>query len=279
MTTGSAPGGPSSKVGGGSAGPPLAASRLATRRSIARGLALVLALAAATVGCVRTAAAGPDDDGAGTSSPVAEPTDLVAARQRAVRLEVGGCGHADASRGSGLALADDLVLTAAHVVASGGPIDVIVAGVGHRGELVAYDPSRDLALVRPTPRLTGVPPAPTSGTLDEGESGQIVGAATTGDVAATVTEVLIVEMDDVREPTRSTRRAYLTEAETEPGDSGAGFYGPDGRLIGLLFAVSTTDEARSWVTAVSEIDAFLVDEESTGTFACDPDRSKVTRIG
>ncbi len=273
MTTRSAPGGPTSKAGGGSLDPPPAASRLAT----ARAIAVILALAAMTVGCGRGDGSGSGRDGA--DSPIAEPTDLAAASERAVRLEVGGCGHADASRGSGLALADDLVLTAAHVVASGGPIDIVVDGHSHQGDLVAYDPSRDLALVRPAPRLAAVPPAPTSGTLAEGEPGQIVGAATTGDVAATVTEVLIVEMDDVREPTRSTRRAYLTEAETAPGDSGAGFYDPDGRLIGLLFAVSTTDEARSWVTAASEIDAFLIDEESTGSFACDPDRSKVTRTG
>jgi len=235
------------------------------------------------VGCSRDAATGPDGLGTDTSSPpdtsatAAEPTDLAAAGQRAVRLETGGCGHADASRGSGLALADDLVLTAAHVVSSGGPIEVIVDDVSHRAELLAYDPSRDLALVRTTPLLTEIPPAPTSGTLDEGATGRIIGAATSGDVVATVAEVLIIELDDVREPTRSTRRAYLTEAATEPGDSGAGFYDTDGRLVGLLFAVSTTDEGRSWVTATSEIDAFLADEETTGVFACDPDRSKVVR--
>jgi len=245
----------------------------------------LLTAAAVLIGCGRNAATGSDALGTGpsapttTSSTATEPADLFTAERRAVRLETGGCGHADASRGSGLALTGDLVLTAAHVVSSGGPIEVIVDEVGRPAQLVAYDPSRDLALIRPSPPLDGVPPAPASGTLEVGGTGQIIGAATSGDVEATVTEVLIVEMDDVREPTRSTRRAYLTEAATEPGDSGAGFYDADGQLIGLLFAVSTKDEDRSWITAASEIDAFLADDEATGIFGCDPERSRVVRTG
>lgn len=233
---------------------------------------LVAATLAGCAGAAETDAARPGAEG------TVEPTDLAAAGRRAVEIETEGCGHADPTRGSGMALADDLVLTAAHVVAPGGPIEVSLGGVGRPADLVAYDPQRDLALVRPSASLGAVPPAPTTAALAEGDTAQIIGGATSGDVSATVAEVVIVEMDDVRSPTRSTRRAYLTEAETAPGDSGAGLYDADGRLIGLLFAVSTTDEARSWVTAASEIDDFLADDEPTGVFGCDPDRSKVVRI-
>jgi S1-C subfamily serine protease len=215
-----------------------------------------------------------DDPAAATT---ASATDLTDAKQRAVSVEVAGCGAADPSRGSGLALADDLVLTAAHVVSSGGAIEVVTGDDTHPAELVAYDPRRDLALVRPHPPLTGTPAAPSSGTLAAGQTGRIVGAATSGQVEVMVIESLLIEMDDVRSTTRSTRRGYLTEAVTTAGDSGAGFYALDGRLIGLLFAVSTTDDGRSWITAASEIDDFVVDEEVRGRYGCDPDRSRVAR--
>lgn len=261
--------------GGGPCGPPPAAS---VRRSSPWLAALVVAGAVTLAGCGGSGAGSPED---GSNAPVAtttaSATDLADAEQRAVSVEVAGCGAADASRGSGLAFADDLVLTAAHVVSSGGAIEIVTGDDSRAAELVAYDPRRDLALVRPTPPLTGTPPAPSSGAVAAGQTGRIVGAATSGQVEVTVIESLLIEMDDVRSTTRSTRRGYLVEAVTTAGDSGAGFYHLDGRLLGLLFAVSTTDDGRSWITASSEIDDFLVDEEVRGRYGCDPDRSRVTR--
>lgn len=248
---------------GGPPGPPSVASRPA-------GVAIVVLAALLTLaGC---ASRDPDPGG-----DQAEVSDLEAATRRAVVVETGACGSADPTRGSGLAIDDELVLTAAHVVASGGAIEVVGADGPRSADLVAYDPQRDLALVAPNPSLTDIPPAPTSGALAEGASATIVSAGTSGDVPATVLEVLVIETDDVRSPSRSTRRAYLVEAITAPGDSGAGVYDDGGRLAGLLFAVSTTDDRRSWVTAASEIDAFLADEAVRGDFVCDQDRSRVAR--
>ena len=115
--------------------------------------------------------------------------------------------------------------------------------------------------------------------LGAGAPGIIVGGATSGDVAAVVVEATAIEMDEVRGQRRSVRDGYLVGAATAPGDSRAGLYDADGRLAGLLFAVSTGDGDRSWVTAAGEIRSFLDEPAHRGAFACDPARSAVGRTG
>lgn len=103
-------------------------------------------------------------------------------------------------------------------------------------------------------------------------------SATSGDVAATIDEVIAIETDEVRGTTRSVRRGYVVDAATQPGDSGAGVYDEEGRLVGLLFGVSTGDGRRSWVTAAEEIEAFLAEAGNRSRFACDAEQSRVIRL-
>lgn len=201
------------------------------------------------------------------------------------------CGHAPPTDGSGVAFAANMVLTAAHVVA--GATDVTVsmaqgeAGDPQPGVVVGYDTLRDLALIELDSDALSTAAAEAGagtvdeaivfGTLTEGETGRIVGAATSGDVMATVVDRTIIEMDEVRGSRRSQRSGYLLSAATQPGDSGSGLYDDQGRLAGLLFAVSTDDQARSWATAANEIEEFIADPSLRGSFACDPDRSRLIR--
>ena len=94
----------------------------------------------------------------------------------------------------------------------------------------------------------------------------------------TVTEKTIIEMDEVRGTRRSRRSGYLIDAETDRGDSGAGLYDDVGNFAGVLFAVSTGDSSRSWANAADEVQDFLDDESVAGSFACDPNVSKVERL-
>ncbi len=270
-------------VGAGPRGPAPVASRPGRGPALTVALVVALAVALVAAACGRPSPSPTEADTEAESAASSDP-ELVAARSRARVIAVDSCGAADPTRGSGIALADDLVLTAAHLVASGGEVAIEdaddTAGADPRpARVVAYDPRRDLALVAPTTPFAGVPPPPARATLGVDGSGTIVAGARSGDVAATVLDVTTIEIDDVRLTSRSTRRGYLVEAATGPGDSGAGLYDGDGLLVGLLFAVSTDDERRSWVTAASEIDAFLVDDTTRGTFACDPDRSRITGTG
>lgn len=273
-------------TGAGPRGPAPIASRL---RSVM--LVVLAALTTVAAGCTEHRVA--PDPMPTRSKPVdaLDPT-LERARARARVVETAACGAADPARGSGLALDRDRILTAAHLVASGGAVTLVDPArpdePGRPASVVAYDPRRDLAVLAPenvAPDGTEpddadpddeVPPPPELRDLGPEAPAIVVGGARSGDVEATVLEVTIIEMDDVRLPTRSTRRGYLIDAVTGPGDSGAGLYDADGRLAGLLFAVSTVDDGRSWVTAASEIEAFLADDSLRGTFTCDAERSRIT---
>ncbi|MGI9598818.1 MAG: S1 family peptidase [Acidimicrobiales bacterium] len=215
---------------------------------------------------------------------------LEAAAERSVIVSARGCGFAPPADGSGVIISADEVLTAAHVV--GGSTAVTVARPGDQlrsdgadgpeqgldGQVVAYDTLRDLAIIKVESPTWAAPVGPLRyRTLAEGDGGVIVAAAVSGDIDFIVTEKTIIEMDEVRGDRRSRRSGYLLEAVTVPGDSGSGLYDPDGYLAGLLFAVSTDDQRRSWATAADEIEAFIGEPAHRGTFGCNPDRSRLQR--
>ena len=148
--------------------------------------------------------------------------------------------------------------------------------------VVAYDTTRDLAVVELMEEADGLT-VPTEDiaidNLATGDAGIILAAGVSGDVPFTVTERTIIEIDEVRGTERVRRDGYLLDAATSPGDSGSGLYDGQGRLVGVLFAVSTDNGRRSWATAGTEVDAFLADQRTQGTFACDPERSRLASAG
>ncbi|MGI9611472.1 MAG: S1 family peptidase [Acidimicrobiales bacterium] len=187
-----------------------------------------------------------------------------------------GCGDAGAATASGVWLGDGDALTAAHVVAGSAEVSVASGGgPALPAVVVAYDTRRDLARLNFEPSAGAVATSwPTLVDLDVDDRGEIVGV-TSGRVPFAVAEETIIDIDEVRTVGRARRHGYRLEATTSPGDSGAGLWSEDGELGGLLFAVSTDDDTRSWAVTAGEIDAFLADDSLRGTWLCDPDRSKL----
>ncbi len=249
------------------------------------------------------------DEAATTSSAAAiDPAEArKEAEARAVVVTTTSCGDAGKAIGSGVAISPTHILTVAHVIAGATDVRVNPAATfeaedgqsdaeeredagGQRpaypATIVAFDSLRDLALLEIDPDgWTGAtPPArlppspPRFEVLAAEDAGTIVGGVTSGEVAFTVTEKTIIEMDEVRGTRRSRRSGYLIDAATDRGDSGAGLYAASGQLVGLLFAVSTGDNRRSWATAADELQDFLDDASVTGSFACNPDESELERI-
>jgi S1-C subfamily serine protease len=214
-----------------------------------------------------------------SAAPRPVDPDLAAARQRAVIVNGSICGTAGPSSGSGIAVGDDRVLTAAHVVASADRLEIVHDGLRVPATIVAFDRTRDLALLRPDTPLPAVPDGPVFGAAAVDDDLTVVGGVTSGDVRATVSLVTVIETDEVRGTARVTRDGYLLAAATKPGDSGAGVYDEQGRLTALAFAVSTNDAERTWATAASEIEAFLAEDPPDTTFNCDRQRSKVVDGG
>ena len=214
--------------------------------------------------------------GAGCASVGSEPADRAEPYdpvRRAVRLETTGCGYASGRTGSGVAVGDGLVLTVAHVVVQA---DAIAASVGDGEPVTAVvtsvDLSRDLALLRLPPN--GIPDVETA-TVDEGAEGLIVGGAASGTVSFEVKEVVTLTIEEVFGTDRHSRKGYSVAAVTASGDSGAGAYDEEDRMIGIVFATGQ-DDATSWITSSTETSDFLSDHATdVSPIVCNSEKSRL----
>lgn len=174
---------------------------------------------------------------------------------RAVRLKITGCELGSRARfGSGVVIEDGLVVTVAHLIVDAETVEASVAGAPLGAATVAaVDLRKDLAALRVEDR--GVPPAETS-ILDQGESGLIVGGAASGTVPFEVRRRVNLTIEEILGTDRHARLGYEVAAVTADGDSGAGAYDAERRLVGLVFAVGK-DGGTTWLTAGSEIEDFV----------------------
>ena len=174
---------------------------------------------------------------------------------------VGCSGRAHAS---GFAVADDLVVTAAHPVAGRRRVAVTdTAGRSRNGFVVALDPALDVAAVR-VPGL-GAEPV----TLAAGDDPALAPAGGTGVVAAmadggelTRKPVEMVRrvrtnIEDVYRTVRVSRRGLELSFDGGYGDSGAAVLNGDGTVVGMVFATSRFREEVGYAVRSVEVRGLL----------------------
>jgi len=205
-----------------------------------------------------------------TNGFIAPPPDPA---HRAVHIETTGCGFAPDRTGSGVAVGDGLVLTVAHLIARADGISATVGeGVGVDTVVIAVDLKLDLALLQLPPNEVPLIEMSSAGT---GAEGFIVGAAASGTVPFEVKEVVSLSIEEVLGTERHNRLGYELEASTRRGDSGAGAYDGENRLIGIVFATGEEGES-SWITSSAEIEGFLATHRSDrAAIVCDPGESRL----
>ncbi|MGH9223410.1 MAG: MarP family serine protease [Acidimicrobiales bacterium] len=182
-----------------------------------------------------------------------------------VRIEGDAC-FLDRS-GSGFVVADDLVVTNAHVVAGGRKTAVIRPDGTRLAAVVAvYDPEKDLALLRV--RNLGQAPLPL-GTAKEGSPAAVFGHPKGQDELevspAAIRQELTATIRDADLTNRPVRRnVYVLAADLAPGDSGGALVTPAGQVAGVAFAVSN---ARSGVAFAITTDELLplLEQDRSGT--------------
>lgn len=226
------------------------------RHRPATGVALALVLGA----CASGNDTGTVDDGtAGSDATVVDvfvATD--AALAGSVRIEASGCGPTDRN-GMATAIDDDLLVTAAHVVAGADTVEVVDAD-GRRltAEVVTFDPLLDIAALRVSDATVAtVPIRPERAARDER------GAVVVSDVddalewvEVTVVRRATIETSDIYRDADVTRAGFEIDASIEPGDSGAAVHLPGG-IAGIVWARSTVNPDRAW--AIDIPDQFLDD--------------------
>jgi uncharacterized membrane protein required for colicin V production len=168
--------------------------------------------------------------------------------------------------GSGFAVSEDLVVTNAHVVAGERSTRVRSEdGRSRDATVVAFDPARDLALLRVPGGLDPLPLA----TADVGTTGAVVGHPGGGPrraAPARVDQIVDARGSDIYRASATNREVLVLAARLEPGDSGAPFVDEQGRVVGVAFAVDPGDDATAYALSRGELDAVL----GPGLDATDP---------
>ena len=229
-----------------------------------RMLAGTLVALALVAGCSASSDNDPDKSVPTQADPLAA----------AVRVEALGC-HDTATIGAGSFVANERVLTAAHVVAEMAARAIGLREVrladGRRAEakVTAIDRSLDLALLD-----VEQPIAPLAlGSMAVGATGQYVVYRNDAQVALQF-RVLArnpIEVPDLDLLGSSTRDGYEISATIEPGDSGAVLVSR-GVATAMVFARSAQDADRAWAVDIDEIRQLLQGDRDVAvdTGACVP---------
>ncbi|MFI1162976.1 MarP family serine protease [Streptomyces sp. NPDC020801] len=192
---------------------------------------------------------------------VAEPTgDSVtasaadAARLSTVKIE--GASGNQGREGSGFVYARQHVMTNAHVVAGIEDPAVRVGGVGrsYEARVVLFDPDRDVAVLY-VPGLRA-PVLRFDGTAARGDSAVVAGYPQDGDLnlqAATVANRIRATGQNIYNDATVTREIYSIRSTVRPGNSGGPLLTRDGRVYGVVFARSTSDNGTGYVLTAAEV--------------------------
>ena len=185
-----------------------------------------------------------------------------------VNVEAVGCGRQ--YEGSGFAVRDGLVVTNAHVVAGAEAVDVRRPdGEVLSGRVVAFDDDRDLALVR----VDGLGQAPlplarASEGQDAVEVGYPGGQDTPRPQPASVRQIRTATGRDIYGRDRTEREVLFLAARLARGDSGAPVADGQGRVIGVVFAISPDRETTAYAVTAAEVQAVLDAPREEGTGDC-----------
>ncbi len=205
-------------------------------------------LAAAAAVALLVAAPSCDADRNAVAEPgVAAGPDPAAVAAATVRVRADGCGPR-IELGTGTAIADGLVVTAAHVVAGADRVEVVDRfGTTLPADVVWFDPGVDVAALRPSTEFTSsVELRDEVGR--EGERGVVAIISSDGAREPLVVEVLqrvTMRTTDIYGEERVERSGLRIDVDVEPGDSGAMVHLPGGG-VGIVWSRSTSDDDRAW---------------------------------
>ena len=203
-------------------------------------------------------AAAPDLGEVDTDNPhVAE------AAQSVARISGVASACSISSSGTGFVVAEDLVLTNAHVLAGvSSPLVELPGEPAREGTVVHFDPSTDLALISvdvdAEPLRLGDGPAGGDAAVVHGYP--YGGPARTG--AAGVVATATMRIPNIYDQAPQEREVVTVRAEVDPGNSGGPLLSEDGTVIGVLFAQDTARADIGYALTTAEVRAAL---EAAGT--------------
>jgi S1-C subfamily serine protease len=197
------------------------------------------------------------------------------ARDSVVKIEGEGCGGV--VDGSGFIAKQGFVVTNAHVVAGIANPYVKDASGGYKATVVWFDPDLDLAVLRVS-GLDGKPLELASGSAPAGTPGAVLGYPNGGAFGVSLAAILdqfTATGRNIYDRGNTERDVYEIRATVVPGNSGGPLIGKDGKVLGVIFAQSTTHEDVGYALTNSqvrgEIDSAVSRNRVVSTAQCTAD--------
>ncbi|WP_212825729.1 MarP family serine protease [Polymorphospora rubra] len=187
--------------------------------------------------------------------PALAGSQVVANAQRSV-VKVLGSAPSCSRRieGSGFVYAEERVMTNAHVVAGTRSVSIELNDRRYNGRVVVYDPARDLAVIY-VPDLSA-PVMPFADRPAPVEADAIVlGFPLDGPYdaqSARVRDVGDITGPDIYDSGDVTREIYTIRALVRSGNSGGPLIGPDGQVLGVIFAAVADDPNTGFAVTAAE---------------------------
>lgn len=159
--------------------------------------------------------------------------------------------------GSGFVFHDELVMTNAHVVEGALTQTVQVGGSGasREADVVLFDPETDVAVLQ-VPGLTA-PTLDFAGDAARGDTAVVAGYPENQGLdvrAATVAGRTDARGQDIYGTNVVTRDVYTLRATVRPGNSGGPLLTTDGKVYGMVFARSSTDDDTGYALTADQIE-------------------------
>jgi S1-C subfamily serine protease len=178
-------------------------------------------------------------------------------------VKVQGVACSRVQEGSGFVVAENLVATNAHVVAGEDETEVqLNDGSIRDAEVVAFDPRRDVALLR----VDDLGRAPLDlRDAEAGDVGGVFGHPGGGPLEVSpfkVAEEITAVGNDVYDREESRREVLVLASNLAPGDSGAPLIDPAGDVVGVAFAVAPDKDGVAYALALEELRAVLAGDLS-----------------
>lgn len=178
-------------------------------------------------------------------------------------VKVQGVACRRVQEGSGFVVGPGLIATNAHVVA--GEDETIVQrtdGTEVTATVVAFDPRRDLAVLS-APGLDRVPLRRAD--VEEGAIGAVFGHPGGGELRAapySVGRTVAATGTDIYDEERTERQVLILSSSLAPGDSGAALIDPEGRVVGVAFAIAPDKPGVAYALDIEELEAVLAGDLS-----------------
>jgi S1-C subfamily serine protease len=191
-----------------------------------------------------------------TDQPLQTPAgaDTPQVRSAAATVKIEGRGCSGIVDGSGYPVGGDFVVTDAHVVAGTRDTKVLITGrQALSATTVLFDADRDIAVLHvPGLRLEALP----QGEGSRGTQAAVIGYPLGQSIRvepAVVDGAVVATGRDIYNENLVNRQIWIVEASVKPGNSGGPLVDLQGRVLGMVFAASSTQPDQAYALTNAEV--------------------------